>query len=336
MSGAVPLVIDCDPGIDDALALALAAASPEVDLRQVTTVSGNSRVEVCTGNALALLELLGRRDVPVAAGATRAIVRVAWHGLTSPHGGNGLGGVRLPAAARVPEAEHAVARVASLLRTAPPRSVTVAAIGPLTNIALLLAVHPECVGAIDRVVVMGGSTGPGNITATAEFNVWTDPEAAQRVLADSGLRITLVGLDVTSRATLDTSMLSTLRASSKRGALLADMVLGYGDRRGGEWPLHDVLAVAAVMDPSLVSTRPARVEVDTGLGPDRGRTACTFLPDAPSAGPGAAAPHPSTGAPPPSGGATGAPASPTRCDVAVDLDVDRFRSLLLTRVASRR
>lgn len=315
MPAAVPLVVDCDPGIDDALALALAAASPEVDLRQVTTVSGNSRVEVCTRNALALLELLGRRDVPVAAGATRAIVRVAWHGLTSPHGGNGLGGVRLPAAARVPEAEHAVARVASLLRTAPPRSVTVAAIGPLTNIALLLAVYPECVGAIDRVVVMGGSTGPGNITATAEFNVWTDPEAARRVLADSGLQVCLVGLDVTRRATVDERAVAELRAGSGWGEVLGSMIVGYGDRTAGGWPLHDALAMAAGIDPTLITTRPARVEVDAGPGAERGRTLCTFVDD-----------HGSSDEPTPG-------SSATPCEVAVDVDVARFRDLVLSRIA---
>lgn len=310
----IPLVIDCDPGIDDAVALALAVASPEVNLLAVTTVSGNAPVEVSTANGLKLLRAFGRADVSVAPGAARALVRVGWHGLASPHGEDGLGGVELASASAPAAADHAVQRLAAVLRAAAPRSVTVAAIGPLTNIALLLALHPECAEAIDRLVVMGGSTGAGNITSAAEFNVWTDPEAAQRVLADSGLHICLVGLDVTRRATVDGTALAALRAASEQGALLARMILGYGDRRPDGWPLHDVLAVASVIDPTLITTRPAQVEVDTGLGPERGRTVCDFAAadrsrrDNSVATPG------------------------TRCEVAVDLDVARFRDLVLARV----
>lgn len=317
MGPSTALVIDCDPGIDDAVALALAVGSPEVELRQVTTVSGNSPVDVTTRNALQLLDAFGRQDVPVAAGASRALVRVGWHGLPSPHSENGLGRVRLDRETRLAEPVHAVDRLADLLRRAAPRSVVVAAIGPLTNLALLLALHPECAGGIDRLVVMGGSTGPGNITASAEFNLWTDPEAAQRVLTDSGLDVTLVGLDVTRRATVDPAMLEALRAASERGRLLADMIVGYRDRRAGAWAMHDVLALAAVVDPTLVSTRPAEVEVDTGSGPERGRTRCTFLDE-------------DAGSPPPS--PAGFVRTTTRCRVAVDLDVARFRELLLERV----
>lgn len=309
----IPLVIDCDPGIDDAVALALAVASPEVDLLAVTTVSGNAPVEVATANALKLLRAFGRDDVSVAPGAGRALVRVGWHGLASPHGEDGLGGVELGSAPAPTAAEHAVQRLAAVLRAAAPRSVTVAAIGPLTNIALLLALHPECADRIDRLVVMGGSTGAGNITPAAEFNVWTDPEAAQRVLADSALHICLVGLDVTRRATVDGTALAALRAASQQGAVLARMILGYGDRRPDGWPLHDVLAVASVIDPTLITTRPAQVEVDTGLSPERGRTVCDF----------AAADR--------SRRVNSVATRGTRCEVAVDLDVARFRDLVLAR-----
>lgn len=312
---ATPLVIDCDPGIDDAVALALAVESPEVDLRAVTAVAGNAPVELTTPNAARLLAAFGRPDVPVAAGAARALVRVGWHGLASPHGDNGLGGVQLDIEAAPVQPGHAIDALATLLRAAAPRSVTIAAIGPLTNIALLLALYPDCAGRIERLVVMGGSTSKGNITAVAEFNVWTDPEAAQRVLADSELPICLVGLDVTRRATVDHQILRALSAQSTQGDLLARMIRGYGDRTPDGWPLHDVLAVASVIDPSLVTTRPATVEVDTGLGPGRGRTVCRFLDDSPSPPrrrPGAAV---------------------TVCDVAVDVDVEAFRALVLARAA---
>ncbi len=309
--------MDCDPGIDDAVALALAIASPEVELQAVTTVSGNASVDVTTQNALHLLRAFGGEHVPVAAGATRALVRIGHHGQVSPHGLNGLGGVELGACRRRAVKEHAVDRLAAVLDAAGPRSVTVTALGPLTNIALLLSLHPGCVNRIDRLVVMGGSIGPGNITPAAEFNVWTDPEAARRVLADSGLHVCLVGLDVTRQATVDDAALAQLRAASEQGGLLADMILAYGDRTAGGWPLHDVLAVASVIDPTLIETRPGRVEVDTGLGAGRGRTVCTFFPDDRCSDEGRSA------------------GSATRCDVAVGLDRARFRELVLARVPRR-
>jgi pyrimidine-specific ribonucleoside hydrolase len=315
MAGGIPLVVDCDPGIDDAVALALAVASPEVEVQAVTTVSGNAPVELTTRNALQLLHALGRKDVPVAAGARRALVRVGWRGLPSPHGENGLGGVELGECEATAAKEHAVDRLAGVLQHAARRSVTVVALGPLTNLALLLALRPECVEGIDRLVVMGGSTGRGNITPAAEFNVWTDPEAARRVLADSGLQVCLVGLDVTRRATLDERAVAELRAGSGWGGILASMIAGYGDRAAGGWPLHDALAVAAGVDPTLITTRPARVEVDTGVGAERGRTLCTFVDDQGSFD------EPTPGS------------SATRCEVAVDVDVARFRDLVLSRVA---
>ncbi|GAA1822437.1 nucleoside hydrolase [Planosporangium flavigriseum] len=309
------LVIDTDPGIDDALTLALAVVSPEVDLQLVTTVAGNSPLEVTTRNALALLDLFGRPDIPVAAGANRALVRIAVHNLPLPHGLNGLGGVEIPDACRTAQPEHAVERLAALLRDAEPRSVTIAAIGPLTNVALLVALYPELTDRIDRLVVMGGSHGPGNITPVAEFNTWTDPEAAQRVLADSGLDITLVGLEVTRRATIDEADLATLRRTSARGAQLADMVNGYSDHGPDGWRMHDVLALAAVIDPTLIQTLDARIEVDTRLGPGRGQTLTFF---------DALGPYATDGG--------GVADDRPRVQVAVDLDVPRFRKLVMDRV----
>ncbi|MCW3063346.1 MAG: Inosine-uridine preferring nucleoside hydrolase [Solirubrobacterales bacterium] len=302
-----PLVIDCDPGIDDAVSLALALASPELDVRAVTTVAGNVSLERTTDNALRLLHAFGRDDITVAAGAARALVRrPARH--PPLHGPNGLGGVRLPEPAHGASAESAIETLARVVSEAPDRSVTIAALGPLTNVALFLAVCPDLAERIGRLVVMGGAVGGGNITPVAEFNVWADPEAAQRVLAGSGLDICLVGLGVTTRATLDDRALTDLHAGSQRGALLAEIVMGYGDHAPGGWPLHDALVLASLVDPTLISTRPASVEVDTGCGIGRAQTVCGF--DG----------HDGEGA--------GLP------QVAVDVDADRFRELLLSRLAA--
>jgi pyrimidine-specific ribonucleoside hydrolase len=299
----IPLVIDCDPGIDDAVALALALGSPEVQLRAVTTVAGNVPVELTTANALGLLHAFGHGEVPVAAGAGRGLVRIKpEHPFV--HGANGLGGVELPSAAAIPHPGHAVQLLARVLGEAEPDSVTIAAIGPLTNIALLQAIHPELADRVRRIVVMGGSIAAGNVTPLAEYNAWADPEAARRVLSDPAVEVCVVDLELTRRATVDERDLALLRAGSPRGALLAEMIDGYADRGPAGRPLHDAVALAAIIEPGLVDSRPASIDVDTGLGPRRGHT--TF-----AAGDGASC----------------------RTHVATALDLERFRALLLERVA---
>jgi pyrimidine-specific ribonucleoside hydrolase len=219
--------------------------------------------------------------------------------------------VDLPAPGRAARPEHAVDLLATVLRESEPGSVTIAAIGPLTNIALLASLHPDLTDRVDRVVVMGATAGRGNMTPVAEYNTWADPEAAQRVLCESDFEICLVELEVTRRATVGPRELARMRSESARGALLADMIDGYADHAVGGRPLHDAVAVAAIVDPTLITTRPATIQVDTGAGSGRASTAIAFG-EAEAGG---------------SAGGSG------RLNVAVDLDVARFRELLLTRLA---
>ena len=263
------LIHDCDPGHDDAVALLLALASPEAALVGVTTVAGNQTVEKTTANALRILEFAGRGDVPVAAGADRPIVRER-HVAADVHGETGLDGPELPQATGTPVGQHAVDFLA-----AHAGGRTLVATGPLTNLGLLLALHPTV--RPKRIVLMGGAIGEGNTTPAAEFNVWADPEAARRVL-ESGLDVTMVGLDVTHRAVVTPAVAEELRAAGRAGKLVAELVDFYSrfHRRrypelGGS-PLHDPVALAYALRPELLEVRPARVEVDCSWGAGRGRT----------------------------------------------------------------
>ena len=269
----IPVVLDCDPGHDDAIALLLALASPEVELVGVTTVAGNATLEQTTANALRVLEFAGHGDVPVAAGAGVPLVRerdVASH----VHGPTGLDGPELPEPAGAPVAQHAVDFLAEQIRARDGRLALVPT-GPLTNVALLLALHPDA--RPERIVLMGGAVGEGNRTPAAEFNVWADPEAARRVFS-SGIDVTMIGLDVTHQAIVTAADADELRAAGRAGTLVAQLVDFYSrfHRRlypdlGGS-PMHDPLAVAHVIRPGLVDVRPARLTVDCGWGEGRGRT----------------------------------------------------------------
>lgn len=275
-----PVIVDCDPGIDDMVALLVAAADPDIDLRGVTTVAGNVGAEVTTHNALAILNLAGRPEVPVARGADRPLVREAVRQADHMHGENGLGGVTLAPSARHPDPRHAVELMADTVRAA-TEPVTLVATGPLTNVALFYATHPALATRLGRLVVMGGSIGAGNVTPAAEFNIWFDPEAAHRVLTEPGLPrpvpTTLVGLDVTYRTAYRPADLPRLRGSGPIGALCADALDHYLNayRRTHALDamyLHDAVAVAEAIRPGLVSTEPALVDVDCSDGPSRGNT----------------------------------------------------------------
>jgi inosine-uridine nucleoside N-ribohydrolase len=262
-----PVLLDCDPGHDDAIALLLALASPELELLGVTAVAGNQTVEKTTANAIRILELVGS-DAPVATGAGRPLVREP-HVAAYVHGETGLDGPDLPPAQRAPVEQHAVDFLAERID-----GTTLVATGPLTNVALLLARYEQA--GPERIVLMGGAIAEGNVTPAAEFNIWADPEAAARVFA-SGLDVTMVGLDVTHQALLTDEHASRLRENGRVGTVVADLLDFYGvfheqvyDFEGS--PIHDAVAVAQVIRPELLELRELNVEIERESELCRGRT----------------------------------------------------------------
>ncbi len=256
-----PVVIDCDPGHDDAMALLLALASPELELRAVTTVAGNQTLEKTTRNALKVLELAGRSDIPLAAGAD-APLRRRLRTAADVHGKSGLDGSNLPEPTTRPVDAHA----AELLADAIEPGVVLVPTGPLTNVALLLERHPDVRDRLDRIVWMGGAIALGNVTPAAEFNAFVDPEAAAAVFT-SGLPITMIGLDVTHKALFMTEHAERLRNIGSVGrtvAELADFFLRVHRERFGfsGAPMHDAMAVAHVIDPTLVTTLECNVAIE--------------------------------------------------------------------------
>ncbi|WP_449348789.1 nucleoside hydrolase [Streptomyces shaanxiensis] len=270
----IPVIIDCDTGVDDALALLFAVRHPGIDLRAVTCVAGNTDVDGVVRNTLTVLEQAGAGDIPVARGAERPLiepVRTAQH----VHGLDGMGDLGLPAPTRVAVDVDAV----TLLRReilASPRPVTLIPTAPLTNIALLLRTHPEVVRNIERIVFMGGAVATGNATPVAEFNVWHDPEAAA-VLLTAGVPITMYGLDVFERVIVPAADVQRLRASAEPSLRMAGELLAHRDpaTTGDPTPtggLGDAGAVCAVVDPDGLTTELLPVEVSLAPGPTRGQT----------------------------------------------------------------
>jgi inosine-uridine nucleoside N-ribohydrolase len=296
-----PILLDCDPGHDDAIALLLALGSPEVELRGVTTVAGNQTLEKTTANALRVLELAGRADVPVAAGSPGPLVREL-RVAANVHGETGLDGPVLPQPRAEPSGRHAVDFLAERLEGA-----TLVATGPLTNVALLLERYPEA--RPDRIVLMGGAIAEGNTTPAAEFNIWCDPEAAARVFA-SGLDVTLVGLDVTHKALFTDAHVG--RLTGRVGDMVAQLLRFYGNFHQRVYgfdgsPIHDAVAVADVVDPGLVGTLERNVEIETESELCRGRTVVDLW-------------RRTTREP--------------NAHVGVDIDSDRFLELLIERLNS--
>lgn len=280
-AAAVRVLIDCDPGVDDALALMTALGAPEIEVAAVTTVAGNAPLAQTTANAQAILALAGRQDVPVVKGCAAPLAGEAPRH-ASVHGPDGLAALARPRDVAPPAPGHAVDAIVEAVREAPTGSLTLVAIGPLTNVAAALARAPDTARRLRRLVVMGGAlTVPGNVSPVAEFNFHFDPAAARLVLS-SGAPLTLFPLDVTRRAVATRAWIDALAAAPGRcSRAAAAMVRRYAE---GDTALHDPCVIAMLIEPSLVRTRDVVVEVDDGSGPDRGR--CLVRP-APSASPGA-------------------------------------------------
>ncbi|WP_421321265.1 pyrimidine-specific ribonucleoside hydrolase RihA [Aeromonas veronii] len=264
---ALPVILDCDPGHDDAIALILALASPELKVLAVTTSAGNQTPDKTLNNALRILTLLGRDDIPVAAGAPKPLARELIIA-DNVHGESGLDGPKLPDPAFAPQAMTGIELMAKCLRES-PQPVTLVPTGPLTNIALLLAAHPELKGKIARIVLMGGAAGAGNWTPAAEFNIYVDPEAADMVFK-SGIPITMCGLDVTHEAQVMDADIERVRAITNPVAQcvagLLDFFMIY--HRDPKWgfagaPLHDPCTIAWLLAPELFHGVECRVDIET-------------------------------------------------------------------------
>lgn len=306
----IPVILDCDPGHDDALAITLALSRPELEVLGITTVGGNAPLAATTLNALRVLALLGRPDVPVAAGAAQPLVRSLE---TAPevHGTSGLDGADLPEPVSVPRPEGAIEFLRTTLAEA-PAPVTLIPTGPLTNIALLLRTYPDLVGKIAHISLMGGAMRAGNWTPAAEFNIWVDPEAA-RIVFRSGLPITMCGLDVTHKALFGLPEIDRMRALGTRAAgVFADLLLFFTrfhlERYGtADTPIHDAVAVAAVALPELVTTHRYHVDVAVDSDITRGRTVVDDR---------------------------GQPGQSPNVEVALDIDRGAFADLLIGAVAT--
>ncbi len=259
------VILDCDPGHDDAIAILLAAGSPAIDLLAITTCAGNQTIEKVTRNALAVCEV-ARIDVPVAAGASGPLVRPQ---MIAPdiHGESGLDGPVLPSSTRELDPRHAVDLIIDTVLAHEPKSVTLVPTGPLTNIALAMRKEPRIISAVKRVVLMGGAYTRGNRTPAAEFNIAADPESAYAVF-DAAWPVTMVGLDLTHQATADPQVLARFAAiGSPLSRFVVDVLSFFRDsykkQQGFDSPpVHDPCCIAAIIDPSVVGTRDAFVTVE--------------------------------------------------------------------------
>ncbi len=307
-----PVILDVDPGIDDALAILLAVRSPELDVRALTVVFGNVELELGVSNALKLLELAGRTDIPVASGESAPLVGEA---LTAKnvHGENGIGNVNLPDAKTKLYAGGALRLIAETL-AASPEPVTLLPVGPLTNIALFLKTHPELRPKIREIVSMGGTAAaPGTVKPTVSFNILNDPEAAA-IVYRSGIPVTMIGLDVTSKTVLTPERVSAFARSSDPVERFVEAVVSFHrDTRGAEGVVvHDPLAVGAVIDPSFVGTELLPIEVELRGELTRGQMVVDRRAEA-----------------------TWRAGASRSTRVALDVDAERFLEFLIGRLAAR-
>lgn len=281
MTAPVPVILDVDTGVDDACALLLAAMHPAVDLRAVTCVGGNASVDDVVGNTLKVLDTAGRGDVRVARGAASPLLEPVSHAL-HVHGDDGMADLGWPASSRRPDPRHAVELLRDLLGQAasggPSDLITLVPLAPLTNIALLLRTYPAASAGLREIVFMGGAAHAGNATASAEFNVWHDPEAAAIVLEAAGelsIPVVMYGLDVFYDVLVTRDQAARLIAVGGRGpAELAGRLIDFQCERFGqsESTIGDAGAVCAVIDRTALTTRRLPVRVELAGSYSRGRT----------------------------------------------------------------
>ncbi|MBS3652406.1 nucleoside hydrolase [Pseudaminobacter sp. 19-2017] len=262
------IILDCDPGVDDAIALALAVASPEIRLRAVTAVAGNRPVETTSRNARRLLDLLGAGDIPVYAGAARSLAYSEPRCSTS-HGEDGLGGIDIGSGNSI-GSDHATDIIAAALAGPQGAELTLVAVGPLTNLALVEIKYPGLLARAAAILVMGGAAfTAGNITPAAEFNFWSDPLAAHVVLS-SGADLRIFGLDVTSRVAMTPDFLGRLaRGGGNSARKLHDMLKVYGR---SDPLLHDTCPVAFLVEPGMFTSERGYMQIDWSPGLGEGRS----------------------------------------------------------------
>jgi pyrimidine-specific ribonucleoside hydrolase len=304
-----PFILDCDPGHDDALAIMLAIASPEVDLLGVTTVAGNTLMENATRNALIVLDMVNRPDIPVHSGSARPLVREL-RTAASMHGDGGLDGPVPASPSRSVSSTDAFGFIENILSSA-TQPVTLVATGPLTNMAKVVTDLGHLHHMIKELVFMGGAIGLGNWTPAAEFNILVDPEAADIVMS-SNLTKTMIGLEVTHEAWLDDSHANELRGTGACGDFVAELLdhfVGFHQDRFG-WqgaPIHDAVTIAHLIDPSLVTTIFTNVTIETESELTVGRTVVDVY---------------------------SVTEKPANTHVGTHIDRDRFVTLLMSRLAT--
>lgn len=279
------IILDCDPGHDDAIALLLAHGNPDIELVAVTTVHGNQTIEKVTRNALAVARIAGITGVPFAAGAYRPLVRVA-EVAEAIHGESGLDGPVLPAPVLELDGRHAVDLIIDTVMAEPPGSITLVPTGALTNIALAVRKEPRIASRVKEVVLMGGGYHGGNWSAASEFNIVIDPEAAHIVFNESW-KLTMVGLDLTHQALATPTVVASIAAVDTAPARFVLELLDffgetYRSQQGFEYPpVHDPCAVALVIDPSVMKVLRVPLDIELAGTLTLGMTVADFRRPAP-------------------------------------------------------